>query len=247
MVSSLAFALALSTSQVVATPTLAQQLGIDIVSQTAQAASQEELKAQEEIIDMCAKLEDDKVNTYLLFPTRNIEKVYYDYVQQYEKPYEELKRILVHLADIREYVPEEYLEDIDPKNNPTNTASQVKENLSRARKIQEIAERNREARMEELAAQNMVFAGRPGGLTKQSGVYYYNGRTETYYSSKVAYHYRTSEWLLDEEGFYRTAEGYFVVAADDMPYGTVFEGSKGMCQVLDSGCGEGITDYYVSF
>lgn len=32
-----------------------------------------------------------------------------------------------------------------------------------------------------------------GGLTMQSGVNYYDGRTETYYSSNVAYHYRTSE------------------------------------------------------
>ncbi len=85
------------------------------------------------------------------------------------------------------------------------------------------------------------------GLTKESGVNYYNGRTETYYSSNVLYHYRTNEWIVDDEGFYRTNEGYYVVAASDMPQGTIFEGSKGTCIVLDSGCDEGITDYYTNF
>ena len=85
------------------------------------------------------------------------------------------------------------------------------------------------------------------GLTPQSGVNYHDGRTETYYSSNVARHYRTDEWTVDGEGFYRTAEGQYVVAASDMPQGTVFEGSKGECIVLDSGCAEGVTDYYVDW
>jgi len=82
------------------------------------------------------------------------------------------------------------------------------------------------------------------GLTPQSGVNAYNGRTETYYSSNVLYHYNTAAWTVDDEGFYRTDEGYYVVAASDMPQGTVFEGSKGDCIVLDSGCADGVTDYY---
>lgn len=85
------------------------------------------------------------------------------------------------------------------------------------------------------------------GLTAYSGVNYYDGRTETYYSSNVAYHYRTNEWYVDSEGFYRTDEGYYVVAASDMEQGTTFEGSKGTCIVLDSGCSEGVTDYYVNW
>lgn len=83
------------------------------------------------------------------------------------------------------------------------------------------------------------------GLTMQGGVNEYDGRTETYYSSNVLYHYRTNEWWLDEEGFYRTDEGFYVVAASDMEQGTTFEGSKGTCIVLDTGCDAGITDYYV--
>ena len=85
------------------------------------------------------------------------------------------------------------------------------------------------------------------GLTMQGGVYEYGGRTETYYSSNVLYHYRTNEWWLDDEGFYRTNEGYYVVAASDMEQGTTFEGSKGTCIVLDTGCDAGITDYYVGW
>lgn len=85
------------------------------------------------------------------------------------------------------------------------------------------------------------------GLTQESGVNYHDGRTETYYSSNVLYHYQTSEWTVDDEGFYRTDDGYYVVAASDMPQGTTFEGSKGTCIVLDSGCDTGVTDYYVAW
>lgn len=86
-----------------------------------------------------------------------------------------------------------------------------------------------------------------GTLTQESGVNYYNDRTETYYSSNVLYHQNTDNWTLDDEGFYRTDEGYYVVAASDMPQGTTFEGSKGTCVVLDSGCAAGTTDYYVNW
>jgi len=85
------------------------------------------------------------------------------------------------------------------------------------------------------------------GLNSWSGVNYHDGRTETFYSSQVLYHYRTNEWWLDDEGFYRTDEGYYVVAASDMEQGTTFEGSKGTCIVLDCGCADGVTDYYVGW
>lgn len=85
------------------------------------------------------------------------------------------------------------------------------------------------------------------GLNSWSGVNYHDGRTETYYSSNVLYHYRTPEWTLDDEGFWRTEEGYYVVAASDMEQGATFEGSKGTCIVLDTGCNEGVTDYYVNW
>lgn len=85
------------------------------------------------------------------------------------------------------------------------------------------------------------------GLNTFTGVNYHDGRTETYYSSNVLYHYRTPEWTLDSEGFWRTEEGYYVVAASDMEQGEMFEGSKGTCIVLDTGCNAGVTDYYVNW
>ena len=85
------------------------------------------------------------------------------------------------------------------------------------------------------------------GLNAFSGVNYHDGRTETYYSSNVLYHYRTNEWWLDDEGFYRDSDGYYVVAASDMEQGETFTGSKGECKVYDCGCADGVTDYYVNW
>ena len=88
--------------------------------------------------------------------------------------------------------------------------------------------------------------GSSGSLTKASGVNYYGGRRETYYSSNVLYHYLTPTWTLDSEGFYRDGDNY-VVAASDMPQGTIFPCSKGTSIVLDTGCPAGTTDYYVAW
>ena len=87
-----------------------------------------------------------------------------------------------------------------------------------------------------------------GGLTPQSGVNYYGDQRETYYSSNVLYHYQTSQWQVDDEGFYREGD-YYVVAANDGQYqnGDTYEGSKGTCIVRDSGCDYGTTDYYVAW
>ena len=91
-----------------------------------------------------------------------------------------------------------------------------------------------------------VYTSNGSGLTKSGGVNYYDGRKETWYSSNVLHHYRTEEWYTDSEGFYHDPNtGAYVVAASDMPQGTTFQGSKGTCIVLDSGCAAGTTDYYV--
>ena len=71
------------------------------------------------------------------------------------------------------------------------------------------------------------------------GIYQFGDRLEAWYSSQVAYHYLTPEWWVDDEGFYRTDEGYYVIAASDYEYGSVIDGSKGECFVADSGCEEG--------
>lgn len=89
--------------------------------------------------------------------------------------------------------------------------------------------------------------GNPDGLNSFVGVIEYDGRRETAYSSQVLYHYRTNEWTADEQGFYHDADGRYVVAASDMPQGTVFQGSMGECIVLDTGFDAGVTDYYVNW
>ena len=93
----------------------------------------------------------------------------------------------------------------------------------------------------------MSYSSGNSTLTPSSGIYFYNGRKETYYSSRVLYHYKTPQWYLDGEGFYHDSNGYYVVAASDMAQGTVFDCSKGSCIVLDSGCAAGVTDYYVNW
>ena len=85
------------------------------------------------------------------------------------------------------------------------------------------------------------------GLTREGGINHFGGRLESWYSSNQLYHYRTGEWTVDNQGFYRTSDGYYVVAASDMPQGTVFQGSQGDCIVLDTGCAAGVTDYYVAW
>lgn len=85
------------------------------------------------------------------------------------------------------------------------------------------------------------------GLTRECGVNYYNGQRETWYSSNVLYHYRTSEWTVGEDGVYRDADGYVVVARSDMAQGDTIETSLGTGRVYDTGCAAGTTDIYTSW
>lgn len=113
----------------------------------------------------------------------------------------------------------------------------------------------KEARDAEIAAQQATYSSGGGGayysngsgLTPQSGVNYFNGRKETYYSSNVLYHYNTPNWVLGSDGVYRTQDGYVVVAASDLPQGSYVETSFGMAQVLDTGCSPGTTDIYTAW
>lgn len=223
---------------------------------------QEDRKARLDIIEMCAALEDaDNLQTYLSDPKYMVEKVWYDYNTLYLLPLEELGRVLGELGELSDYVPQESLGEIDPENNQTETVTQVNDRLAvcsalldKAREAYQQEQARIQKEAEEKAAQEAqevqeketsTTYSNGSGLTAASGVNWYNGRKETYYSSNVLYHYRTSEWWVDSEGFYRTTEGYYVVAASDMSQGTVFTTSKGAAMVLDSGCAAGVTDFYV--
>lgn len=89
--------------------------------------------------------------------------------------------------------------------------------------------------------------GSSGQLTKSGGVNYYNGRKETWYSSNVLHHYRTSEWTLGSDGIYRDSDGYVVVAASDLAHGSTVATSHGEGKVYDSGCAAGTTDIYTAW
>ena len=71
--------------------------------------------------------------------------------------------------------------------------------------------------------------------------------TETYYSSRVAYHERTGEWHTDEEGYWRDADGYYIVSSDDYAPETVVQTSKGEGKVYDGGTESGNFDMYVDW
>lgn len=86
-----------------------------------------------------------------------------------------------------------------------------------------------------------------GVLNSFDGVNSYGGRTETYYSSNVLYHYRTQEWTLGSDGVYRDSDGYVVVAASDIAMGETVDTSLGMGKVYDTGCAAGVTDVYVAW
>ena len=91
-------------------------------------------------------------------------------------------------------------------------------------------------------------SGDPDGLNSFVGIIDgVNGTRETAYSSQVLYHYRTSEWTPDEYGFYRTNDGYYVVASSDYEQGTIIETTRGEAMVLDSGCDSGIVDFYCNW
>lgn len=90
-------------------------------------------------------------------------------------------------------------------------------------------------------------SGDPDGLNSFVGVVDGPNGVETAYSSNVLYHVNTSEWTPDEYGFYRTDDGYYVVASSDYEQGTVIETSRGEAKVLDTGCASGVTDFYTNW
>ena len=172
----------------------------------------------------------------------------------------ELESTYSELLELRDYLSEDNQAIVDNFNlDSFKYISELEETSGQFAAMRDEAlaakerqlERQRQQRaaqqQQQQAAQQQSYSGNSSGLTKSSGVNYYNGRRETYYSSRVLYHYRTPEWTLDSEGFYRTSEGYYVVAVSDMTQGTIFQGSKGLCQVLDSGCSGNTTDYYVNW
>lgn len=87
-----------------------------------------------------------------------------------------------------------------------------------------------------------------GSNFMSDGVWYDDNYRYTWYSSNQLYHYRTEEWTPDENGIYRDADGYAVVASSDYGQGTIIEDTPfGAAKVYDSGCASGTLDVYTNF
>ena len=90
-----------------------------------------------------------------------------------------------------------------------------------------------------------------GHLTRSGGVFYYNGRKETWYSTNEAAGKNTARSIpgkhADEDGLIRDADGYICVASSDLPFYTVTETSLGMAKVYDCGCSHGTIDIYTTW
>lgn len=112
------------------------------------------------------------------------------------------------------------------------------EEEERQRKIEE------EARQ---AVQSTQIRSNGSGLTKSSGVNWYNGWRETYYSSRVLYHYMTPQWTAGADGVYRDSDGYVIVSSSSESYGTITDTSFGIGKVYDTGCALGTHDIYVNW
>ena len=176
--------------------------------------------------------------------------------EQWQKDYDDkvgcIQNALSELSGMRQYLSKDdraKLNNIDIEN-----FTYIKELREYDRELQRMKEEALAAKERQLQQQKeaekretATYYSNGSGLTRSSGVNYFGGRKETYYSSRVLRHYRTSEWTIDAEGFYRTNDGYYVVAASDMPQGSIITTSKGAAKVLDSGCAAGVTDFYVSW
>lgn len=176
--------------------------------------------------------------------------------EQWQKDYDDkvgcIQNALAELSGMRQYLSKDdraKLDNIDIEN-----FTYIKELIEYDIELQRMKEEALAAKERQLQQQKeaekretATYYSNGSGLTRSSGVNYFGGRKETYYSSRVLRHYRTSEWTIDAEGFYRTSDGYYVVAASDMPQGSIITTSKGAAKVLDSGCAAGVTDFYVSW
>lgn len=186
----------------------------------------------------------------------------YEDAESWWKAYQEYKTNLAGLKSKVEnsenagYVTEDQLKRLEAMDNEVKEARSINKLKELSVEFDSITQAIADSRYaaEAAAAASYLYSGGgssydtpSGGLTMQSGVNYHDGRIETYYSSNVAYHYRTSEWTVDNEGFYRDNDGNYVVAASDKNEGDTYQGSKGQVKVYDGGCDAGVTDYYTAW
>ena len=86
--------------------------------------------------------------------------------------------------------------------------------------------------------------GDPDGLNSFDGHYEYDGHTETFYASYAVY---DDELWVDDDGFFRTEDGYYVVSTDDYEQGEIVDISVGKAVVMDCGTEDGVLDVHVTW
>ena len=121
----------------------------------------------------------------------------------------------------------------------------AEEELERLRAEEERLKKELEEEKKQLELIQSYSNG--SGLTKSSGVNWYNGWRETYYSSRVLYHYMTPQWTAGSDGVYRDSDGYVIVSSSSESYGTITDTSFGAGKVYDTGCPYGTHDIYVNW
>lgn len=102
---------------------------------------------------------------------------------------------------------------------------------------------------ENFQMENSPVYSSTNGLTKSGGVNWHNGRKETWYSQRVlpGGGLNIPGRYVASDGTIRDADGYIVVAASDLPYGSVVNTSLGSGKVYDTGCAPGVTDIYTDW
>lgn len=98
-----------------------------------------------------------------------------------------------------------------------------------------------------VSGSNTPYYSNGQWLTKSGGVFYGPSGKETYYSSNRAYHYRTGEWTVGDDGVYRDADGYVIVALPSGAMGTIVETSHGTGKCYDTNAGGDSVDLYVAW
>jgi len=89
-----------------------------------------------------------------------------------------------------------------------------------------------------------AYRGNPDGLNSFNGVYDYNGHHETFYPNHAVY---DNQLWVDDDGFFRTDDGKYVVASSDYAEGTEIEISQGTAVVMDSGPESGTVDVHTTW
>ena len=97
---------------------------------------------------------------------------------------------------------------------------------------------------EPYVASQQPVQGNPDGLNTQDGIYEFDGHTETYYSTPAVY---DGGLTVDEQGFYRTSDGYYVVASSEHAEGEHVQISQGEAVVMDSGPEAGVIDVHTNW